>query len=216
MAWGPPGGGPRPEGHLRASPRATGGCWRSASLWVLITMAAWWTNVVKEAQRGRPHAGGVHRPAATGLILLFIVSEVMFFVAWFWIFFEMALFHHVQRPPLPRSTTCRAAWATWPPKRRRAWCRRSSYRLINTLTLLLSGDHSHLGSPRLADRRPPGARRSAWRSPSCSGCCSPRSRPYEYHHILTDHLFYSEDSSNSLGLYGSSFFMATRASMASM
>ncbi|MDQ2860051.1 MAG: cytochrome c oxidase subunit 3, partial [Pseudomonadota bacterium] len=31
---------------------------------------------------------------------------------------------------------------------------------------------------------------------------------YEYHHILTDHLFYSPEAA-SAGLYGSAFFMAT-------
>ena len=58
---------------------------------VLWTMAGWWTEVVKEANAGD------HTPVvALGLrygMILFIASEVMFFVAWFWMFFEMALFH---------------------------------------------------------------------------------------------------------------------------
>ena len=31
-------------------------------------------------------------------MVLFIASEVMFFVAWFWMFFEMALFNEAPHP----------------------------------------------------------------------------------------------------------------------
>ena len=102
---------------------------------VLVTMAAWWTDVVKEANAG-DHTPVVSIGLRYGMIL-FIASEVMFFVAWFWIFFEMALV-----PPCAhrsrRSTTCAPPG---PPGRPRAskWCRPFELPLINTLTLLLSG-----------------------------------------------------------------------------
>ena len=58
---------------------------------VLFTMLGWWADVVKEANRG-DHTPVVSIGLRYGMVL-FIASEVMFFVAWFWIFFEMALFH---------------------------------------------------------------------------------------------------------------------------
>ena len=56
---------------------------------VLFVMAGWWRDVVLEAE------GGYHNPVVRhGLtigMLLFIASEVMFFVAWFWAFFASSL-----------------------------------------------------------------------------------------------------------------------------
>ncbi|HTR13684.1 MAG TPA: cytochrome c oxidase subunit 3 [Roseiarcus sp.] len=56
---------------------------------VLFTMAGWWRDVTMEGE------GGYHNPIVRqGLtigMLLFIASEVMFFVAWFWAFFWNAL-----------------------------------------------------------------------------------------------------------------------------
>jgi len=59
---------------------------------VLYTMMGWWMDVTKEANAG-DHTPVVSIGLRYGMIL-FIASEVMFFVAWFWIFFDMALFHH--------------------------------------------------------------------------------------------------------------------------
>src|SRR3954465_2922207 len=58
---------------------------------VLLTMAGWWREVTLEAHRG-DHTPVVSIGLRYGMIL-FIVSEVMFFVGWLWMFFEMALFH---------------------------------------------------------------------------------------------------------------------------
>src|SRR5437868_11490564 len=80
---------------------------------ILLTFAGWWTDVVKEANRG-DHTPVVSIGLRYGMVL-FIASEVMFFVAWFWIFFEMALFHG-HRSSLGESIEeVRTAWATWPP-----------------------------------------------------------------------------------------------------
>jgi len=53
---------------------------------VVYTFYAWWADVIKEAN------GGFHTPVVQlhhryGM-LLFIASEVMFFVAWFWAYFD--------------------------------------------------------------------------------------------------------------------------------
>ncbi|MBN4669251.1 cytochrome c oxidase subunit 3, partial [Pandoraea nosoerga] len=49
---------------------------------VLYTMASWWGDVIKEAQYKGDHTRVVQISHRYGMIL-FIASEVMFFVAWF-------------------------------------------------------------------------------------------------------------------------------------
>ena len=50
--------------------------------------------------QGKPRPGDhtpvVSRSACATAWCMFIASEVMFFVAWFWIFFEMALFNEAR------------------------------------------------------------------------------------------------------------------------
>ncbi|MGL4397236.1 MAG: cytochrome c oxidase subunit 3 [Hyphomicrobium sp.] len=50
----------------------------------------WWRDVIKEAHRG-DHTPVVQLHLRYGMIM-FIASEVMFFVAWFWGYFDSALF----------------------------------------------------------------------------------------------------------------------------
>ena len=57
---------------------------------VLYTMFAWWSEVVKEANTG-DHTPVVRIGLRYGFIL-FIMSEVMFFSAWFWSFFKHAMY----------------------------------------------------------------------------------------------------------------------------
>ncbi|GIL02029.1 MAG: cytochrome B562 [Alphaproteobacteria bacterium] len=57
---------------------------------VLYTMFAWWGDTIKEAHGGH-HTRVVSLHLRYGMIL-FIASEVMFFVAWFWAFFDASLF----------------------------------------------------------------------------------------------------------------------------
>ena len=56
----------------------------------LYTMFMWWRDVIKEAHEG-DHTPVVSLHLRYGM-LLFIASEVMFFVAWFWAFFDASLF----------------------------------------------------------------------------------------------------------------------------
>src|SRR6202042_1059547 len=58
---------------------------------VLYTMGAWWGDVIKEAEHEGFHTRVVQISHRYGMIL-FIASEVMFFVAWFWAYFDVALF----------------------------------------------------------------------------------------------------------------------------
>jgi cytochrome c oxidase subunit III len=64
---------------------------------VLATMFFWWADVVKEAHGG-DHTPVVQLHLRYGMIL-FIASEVMFFVGWFWAFFDFAL-HPMELAPI--------------------------------------------------------------------------------------------------------------------
>jgi cytochrome c oxidase subunit 3 len=169
---------------------------------VLYTMVGWWRDVVKEANAG-DHTPVVSIGLRYGMIL-FIASEVMFFVAWFWIFFEMALFH--QHRTVGSIEEVRAAWATWPPhgvETVPAW----NLPLVNTLTLLLSGTTVTWAHHALqtGDRR--GAKIGLILT-IVLGVLFTSVQAFEYHHIFEHKYFFSEEAANS-GLYGSSFIMAT-------
>jgi cytochrome c oxidase subunit 3 len=59
-------------------------------LGLAFTMIVWWRDVIREAHGG-DHTPVVQLHLRYGMIL-FIASEVMFFVAWFWAYFDAALF----------------------------------------------------------------------------------------------------------------------------
>ncbi|KQZ30653.1 cytochrome c oxidase subunit 3 [Caulobacter sp. Root1472] len=169
---------------------------------VLYTMFGWWRDVVKEANAG-DHTPVVSIGLRYGMVL-FIASEVMFFVAWFWIFFEMALFHHHRT--LSGIEEVRAAWATWPPAGVEAvspW----HLPLVNTLTLLLSGTTITWSHHALQQGDRKGAKWGLILT-ILLGALFTTIQIYEYSHINHEHLFYSEAAANS-GLYGSTFFLAT-------
>ncbi|ODT76685.1 MAG: cytochrome B562 [Pelagibacterium sp. SCN 64-44] len=54
---------------------------------ILYTMYAWWSDVVKEANNGIDHTPVVQLHHRYGM-MLFITSEVMLFVAFFWAYFD--------------------------------------------------------------------------------------------------------------------------------
>jgi cytochrome c oxidase subunit 3 len=169
---------------------------------VLYTMVGWWMDVVKEANQG-DHTPVVSIGLRYGMVL-FIASEVMFFVAWFWIFFEMSLFHHVRTGSAIDDV--RAAWATWPPKGVEI-VPAFHLPLVNTLTLLLSGTTVTWAHHALQQ----GDRRGAKIGLALTiilGVLFTSIQAYEYNHILAEKLFFSTEAANS-GLFGSSFFMAT-------
>lgn len=92
---------------------------------VVVCLFCWWRDVVREG-----NTPGVHNPVVQhGLrmgMVLFIASEVMFFVAFFWAYFHAAL------DPTP------ATGSVWPPKGIVTF---DPFHLpyLNTLLLLLSG-----------------------------------------------------------------------------
>ncbi len=57
---------------------------------ILYVMYGWWADTIKEAHEGA-HTRVVSLHLRYGMIM-FIASEVMFFVAWFWAYFDVSLF----------------------------------------------------------------------------------------------------------------------------
>ncbi len=121
---------------------------------ILITMAGWWRDVIKESMNGENTSVVVRLGLRYGMIL-FIASEVMFFAAWFWAFFGAALFPGAGDPILladgaqmlnangepafaGNDARAHATGAVWPPvgvEPLDPW----QLPLLNTLVLLLSG-----------------------------------------------------------------------------
>ncbi len=100
-------------------------------LGVLYVMFAWWRDVIREGKANH-HTGAVQHGLRAGMGL-FIVSEVMFFVAFFWAYFNAGLF-----PKLPLEDVWAIASGVWPPvniETMDAW----HLPFLNTLILLLSG-----------------------------------------------------------------------------
>ncbi|SMX37063.1 cytochrome c oxidase subunit 3 [Octadecabacter ascidiaceicola] len=95
---------------------------------VLYCMYAWWAEVIVEAHQGD------HTPVVTiGLrygFIMFIMSEVMFFAAWFWSFFKHAMYPMGPQSPAIDGQFPPAGIETFDP-----W----HLPLINTLILLCSG-----------------------------------------------------------------------------
>lgn len=99
---------------------------------VLYTMFGWWSDVIHEAHNG-DHTKVVQMHLRYGMIL-FIASEVMFFVAWFWAFFDASLFAN----EAIQFARVEHTGGVWPPQDLTVldpW----HLPLFNTVILLLSG-----------------------------------------------------------------------------
>ena len=98
------------------------------ALIVLGVMFVWWRDVIKESRTPGLHTPVVRLGLRYGM-MFFITSEVMFFVAFFWAFFNFALFpEHVSGATTPM----------WPPAGVKTF---DPFHIpfLNTMILLLSG-----------------------------------------------------------------------------
>ena len=163
---------------------------------VLFTMFGWWSDVVREAEVNNDHTPIVQLGLRYGMIL-FIASEVMFFVAWFWAYFDAHLF--VDQANLVGRIE--ATGGVWPPKGIETfnpW----DIPFLNTLVLLLSGTTVTWAHHALLN----GNRRGLVQGLGLTiilGLIFTGLQAYEYHHA------FSEDLTLKSGIYGSTFFMAT-------
>ena len=173
---------------------------------VLYTMASWWGDVIKEAQYKGDHTRVVQLHHRYGMIL-FIASEVMFFVAWFWVFFELALFHESRSGWFVTAwdESFAKAWANWPPPNVDTFDP-FHLPLINTLVLLLSGTTVTWAHHAMQQGDRAGARNGLALTVAL-GILFTCLQVYEYGHA--GFAFGNQDGQFSANLYGSAFFMAT-------
>ncbi|MGI9392201.1 MAG: cytochrome c oxidase subunit 3 [Parvibaculales bacterium] len=103
------------------------------TLLILYTMLGWWREVIQEGNDG-DHTPVVELHLRYGMIL-FILSEVMFFVAWFWAYFNASLYPGDAAVLVERMAV---TGGVWPPENIIGF---DPWHLpfINTLILLTSG-----------------------------------------------------------------------------
>ena len=153
---------------------------------LLATFYFWFSDIRKEANEGY-HTPIVQLHHRYGMIL-FIASEVMFFVAWFWAFFTFALYpSHVE-----------AVGGVWPPKGIEV-LDPFVYPLLNTLILLLSGTTVTWAHHALIHGDRKGLKQGLWVT-IILGLLFSCLQAYEYHHATFG---------IAGNVYGSTFYMAT-------
>ncbi|WP_180897513.1 cytochrome c oxidase subunit 3 [Martelella soudanensis] len=99
---------------------------------IIYVFFGWWSDAIREGREGH-HTPVVSLHLRYGMIM-FIASEVMFFVAWFWAFFDASLF----TGEAIQAARVEATGGTWPPTGIEVvdpW----HFPLYNTVILLLSG-----------------------------------------------------------------------------
>ncbi len=159
---------------------------------VLYCMFMWWRDVIREAEHEGAHTPVVQLHHRYGMIL-FIASEIMFFVAWFWAYFNVALF-----PDVAVMSRTEFIGGVWPPKGIATfdpW----HLPLLNTLILLLSGTTVTWAHHALLHNDRKGVKQGLWCTVLLGmlfTCC----QALEYSHA---HFSFSGH------VYGSTFFMAT-------
>ena len=166
---------------------------------VLYTMLSWWTDVVREANSGF-HTRVVQISHRYGMIL-FIGSEVMFFVAWFWAYFNVALFpSDVQQ--FARDGLLGGAWPPHPSPdgvKFRGTFDPWHLPLLNTLILLTSGTTVTWAHHALLHGDRKGLKQGLWLTIGL-GALFTCVQAFEYAHAAFTF---------SGHIYGATFFMAT-------
>jgi len=153
---------------------------------VLFSFYSWWADVIREANAG-DHTPVVQLHLRYGMIL-FIASEVMFFVGWFWAYFDASLF----------PSTAEVIGGQWPPKGIEV-IDAFHLPLLNTLILLCSGTTITWAHHSLLHGDREGLKKGLWLTIGL-GLLFSGIQAYEYAHAP----FAFKGS-----IYGATFFMAT-------
>ena len=156
---------------------------------VLYTMIGWWRDVINEAEHKGDHTRVVQLHHRYGMIL-FIASEVMFFVGWFWAFFDFSLFP---------SELAEVVGGQFPPKGVEAVLDPFDLPLLNTLILLCSGTTVTWAHHALIHGDRDGLKKGLWAT-ILLGLLFTSIQAYEYAHAP---FAFGENT------YGSAFYMAT-------
>ncbi len=160
---------------------------------VLYTMFVWWRDVVQEAIHDKVHTGAVRNGLRIGMAL-FILSEVVFFSAFFWSFFSAST--------LPRLPIADDIWkiaaGAWPPAGIKPFDP-MHLPFLNTLILLLSGTTVTWAHHAILHKDNKTAVTALWYT-VILGVSFTALQAYEYSHAA----FGFKD-----GVYASNFFMAT-------
>jgi len=176
------------------------------ALGVLFTMFSWWRDVIKEGNAGS-FTPVVQLHLRYGMIL-FIASEVMFFVAWFWAYFDAALFpaavHSLPNTDevigmVQRNTVTGGVWPPKPSENFHGTFDPWGLPLVNTLILLLSGTTVTWAHHALLEND----RKNLVRGLALTvvlGILFTLCQAYEYGHAAFNF---------SGNIYGATFFMAT-------
>jgi cytochrome c oxidase subunit 3 len=162
-------------------------------LGILYTMLSWWTDVVREATYEGYHTRVVQIHHRYGM-MMFIASEVMFFVAWFWAYFDASLYAN---DPMQYQRT-QLLGGAWPPKGIETfdpW----HLPLLNTLILLTSGTTVTWAHHALLHNDRQGLKIGLWLT-IVLGVMFTSLQAYEYSHAAF---------AFSGNIYGATFFMAT-------
>ena len=162
----------------------------------LYTMFMWWRDIIAEAHRG-DHTPVVGLHLRYGM-LMFIASEVMFFVAWFWAFFDASLFTGEAAQVARVAET----GGIWPPQGIEVfnpW----HLPLVNTLILLTSGTTVTWAHHALLNGDRKGLKWGLLLT-VILGALFTAVQAYEYAHAA-----FAFNRDNGANIYGSTFFMAT-------
>ncbi|MCR9123666.1 MAG: cytochrome c oxidase subunit 3 [Phyllobacteriaceae bacterium] len=159
---------------------------------VLYTMFGWWSDTVRESLQGH-HTKVVSLHLRYGMIM-FIASEVMFFVAWFWAVFDASLFFNEAQQVGRMEYT----GGQWPPAGLEV-LDPLHLPLYNTVILLLSGTTVTWAHHALLHNDRQGLKMGLWLTILLAilfTCV----QVYEF--VIAPYSF-------SESLYGATFFMAT-------
>ncbi|TCK31182.1 cytochrome c oxidase subunit 3 [Ancylobacter aquaticus] len=162
-------------------------------LGVIYTMAVWWRDIIREGEHEHAHTPVVQLHLRYGMIL-FIASEVMFFVAWFWAFFDASLFVGEEINFARAGVT----GGVWPPTGIETfdpW----HLPLLNTLILLTSGTTLTWAHHALVHGDRQSAKWGLWLTVGL-GVIFSLLQGFEYSHA---------EFAFSGNIYGATFFMAT-------